>query len=102
MSLIYAWLFSVAIFEVARVDAHAAMTKLRLSAVEAVALTCTGLLVLLGLASYMLAEQAQPKQRIVMAAGAPHRLDDLGLLLHRSYRMVWRAVGALRRSLATA
>ena len=50
MSLIYAWLFSVAIFEVARVDAHAAMTKLRLSAVEAVALTCTGLLVLFSLA----------------------------------------------------
>ena len=89
MSLIYAWLFSVAIFEVARVDAHAAMTKLRLSAVEAVALTCTGLLVLLGLASYMLAEQAPTT--CCHGRGGRRRLDDLGLYFNR---IVWVAPSA--------
>ena len=90
MSLIYAWLFSVAIFEVARVDAHAAMTKLRLSAVEAVALTCTGLLVLLGLASYMLAEQAQPNQDFVMAAGDAS-IASMTLAYFCTARIVWVA-----------
>ena len=90
MSLIYAWLFSVAIFEVAGVDTHAAMTKLRLSPLEAVALTCTGLLVLLGLASYMLAEQAQPKKRIVMAAGDAS-IASMTLAYFCTARIVWVA-----------
>ena len=90
MSLIYAWLFSVAIFEVAGVDTHAAMTKLRLSPLEAVALTCTGLLVLLGLASYMLAEQAQPKKQFVMAAGDAS-IASMTLAYFCTARIVWVA-----------
>ena len=90
MSLIYAWLFSVAIFEVAGVDTHAAMTKLRLSPLEAVALTCTGLLVLLGLASYMLAEQAQPKKQFVMAAGDAS-IAAMTLAYFCTARIVWVA-----------
>ena len=90
MSLIYAWLFSVAIFAVAGVDTHAAMTKLRLSPLEAVALTCTGLLVLLGLASYMLAEQAQPKKQFVMAAGDAS-IASMTLAYFCTARIVWVA-----------
>ena len=51
----------------ARVDAHAAMTKLRLSAGRGPHLN--GLLVLFGGARYMLTEQARPNERIVMAGG---------------------------------
>ena len=85
-----AWLFSVAIFEVAGVDAHAAMTKLRLSAVEAAALTCTGLLVLFSLASYMLAEQARPTKSVVMRVGDAC-IASMTLAFFCTARIVWVA-----------
>ena len=53
ISLIMAWLYSLAIFDVAGVDAVAA-TQLNLSPIEGAALSFTGLLVLAGLASYIL------------------------------------------------
>ena len=90
MSLIYAWVFSVAIFEVAGVDAHAAMTKLRLSAVEAAALTFTGLLVLFSLASYMLAEQARPTKSVVMRVGDAC-IASMTLAFFCTARIVWVA-----------
>ena len=85
-----AWLFSVAIFEVAGVDAHMAMTKLRLSAVEAAALTCTGLLVLFSLASYMLAEQARPTKSVVMRVGDAC-IASMTLAFFCTARIVWVA-----------
>ncbi len=85
-----AWLFSVAIFEVAGVDAHMAMTKLRLSAVEAAALTFTGLLVLFSLASYMLAEQARPTKSVVMRVGDAC-IASMTLAYFCTARIVWVA-----------
>jgi len=90
MSLIYAWVFSVAIFEVAGVDAHAAMTKLRLSPLEAVALTCTGLLVLFGGASYMLSEQDRPKRNWVFLFGDAS-IAAMTLAYFCTARIVWVA-----------
>ena len=92
-----AWLFSVAIFEVAGVDAHMAMTKLRLSAVEAAALTFTGLLVLFSLASYTLAEQARPTKSVVMRVGDAC-IASMTLAYFCTARIVWVA---RRRRLAT-
>ena len=90
MSLIYAWLFSVAIFEVAGVDAHAAMTKLRLSLVESVALTCTGLVVLFGGASYMLSEQDRPRRDLVFLFGDAS-IAAMTLAYFCTARIVWVA-----------
>ena len=90
MSLIYAWLFSVAIFEVAGVDAHAAMTKLRLSLVESVALTCTGLVVLFGGASYMLSEQGRPRRDLVFLFGDAS-IAAMTLAYFCTARIVWVA-----------
>ena len=90
MSLIYAWLFSVAIFEVAGVDAHAAMTKLRLSLVESVALTCTGLVVLFGGASYMLSEQDRPRRDLVFLFGDAS-IASMTLAYFCTARIVWVA-----------
>ena len=90
MSLIFAWLFSVAIFEVAGVDSHAAMTKLRLSPLEAVALTCTGLLVLFGGASYMLSEQGRPKRNLVFLFGDAS-IASMTLAYFCTARIVWVA-----------
>ena len=90
MSLIYAWLFSVAIFEVAGVDAHAAMTKLRLSLVESVALTCTGLVVLFGGASYMLSEQGRPKRNLGFLFGDAS-IASMTLAYFCTARIVWVA-----------
>ena len=90
MSLIYAWLFSVAIFAVAGVDTHAAMTKLRVSPLEAVALTCTGLLVLFGGASYMLSEQDRPKRNWVFLFGDAS-IAAMTLAYFCTARIVWVA-----------
>ena len=90
MSLIYAWLFSVAIFAVAGVDTHAAMTKLRVSPLEAVAITCTGLLVLFGGASYMLSEQDRPKRNWVFLFGDAS-IAAMTLAYFCTARIVWVA-----------
>ena len=90
MSLIYAWLFSVAIFAVAGVDTHAAMTKLRVSPLEAVALTCTGLLVLFGGASYMLSEQDRPRRDLVFLFGDAS-IAAMTLAYFCTARIVWVA-----------
>ena len=65
LSLIMAWLFSTAIFDVGGVDPHLAVTKMKLSLVESAALFCTGVLVLAGLAAYFLSEQGRPKDGAV-------------------------------------
>ena len=64
-SLIMAWLFSTAIFDVGGVDPHLAVTKMKLSLVESAALFCTGVLVLSGLGAYFLSERSQPDRRAV-------------------------------------
>ena len=63
LSLIMAWLFSTAIFDVSEVDPRLALTKLRLGLVEGAALVCTGILVLSGFNLYFLSEQSRIKRR---------------------------------------
>ena len=63
LSLIMAWLFSTAIFDVSGVDPRLAVTKMRLSLVEGAALFSTGILVLSGFNLYFLSEQSRIKRR---------------------------------------
>ena len=69
MSLTMTWLFSLAIIDVAGLDPVAAATQLRLRPIEAAALFSTGLLVLSGLASYVLSEQSEPKKSTIRTVG---------------------------------
>jgi hypothetical protein len=69
VSLIMTWLFSLAIIDVAGLDPVAAATQLQLRPIEALALFSTGLLVLSGLASYVLSEQSEPKKSTIRTVG---------------------------------
>ena len=89
ISLIMAWLYSLAIFDVAGVDAVAA-TQLNLSPIEGAALSFTGLLVLAGLASYILSEQSRPKRRTVMVVGDTFMVSMFGAYFCTA-RIVWVA-----------
>ena len=89
LSLIMAWLYSLAIFDVAGVDAVAA-TQLKLKAIEGAALSFTGLLVLAGLASYVISEQARPKRGTVMVVGDTFMVSMFGAYLCTA-RIVWVA-----------
>ena len=91
ISLIMAWLYSLAIFDVAGVDAVAA-TQLKLSPIEGAALSFTGLLVLAGLASYILSEQSRPKRKTVLVVG-----DTLLVSMFGAYICTARIVWAARR-----
>ena len=89
ISLIMAWLYSLAIFDVAGVDAVAA-TQLKLKAIEGAALSFTGLLVLAGLASYVISEQARPKRGTVMVVGDTFMVSMFGAYFCTA-RIVWVA-----------
>ena len=89
ISLIIAWLYSLAIFDVAGVDAVAA-TQLKLKAIEGAALSFTGLLVLAGLASYVISEQARPKRGTVMVVGDTFMISMFGAYFCTA-RIVWVA-----------
>ena len=89
LSLIMAWLYSLAIFDVAGVDAVAA-TQLKLKAIEGAALCFTGLLVLAGLASYVISEQARPKRGTVMVVGDTFMVSMFGAYFCPA-RIVWVA-----------
>jgi hypothetical protein len=89
ISLIMAWLYSLAIFDVAGVDAVAA-TQLKLSPIEGAALSFTGLLVLAGLASYILSEQSRPKRSTVMVVGDTFMVSMFGAYFCTA-RIVWVA-----------
>ena len=69
VSLIMTWLFSLAIIDVAGLDTVAAATQLQLRPIEALALFSTGLLVLSGLASYVLSEQSHPEKSTIRIVG---------------------------------
>ena len=89
ISLIMAWLYSLAIFDVAGVDAVAA-TQLQLSAIEGAALSFTGLFVLAGLASYFLSEQSRPKRKTVLVVGDTLLISMFGAYICTA-RIVWVA-----------
>ena len=89
ISLIMAWLYSLAIFDVAGVDAVAA-TQLKLSSIEGAALSFTGLLVLTGLASYILSEESRPPRRTVMVVGDTFMVSMFGAYFCTA-RIVWVA-----------
>ena len=89
ISLIMAWLYSLAIFDVAGVDAVAA-SQLRLRPIEGCALSFAGLLVLAGLASYILSEQSRPKKRTVTVVGDTFVASMLGAYFCTA-RIVWVA-----------
>ena len=84
------WLFSLAIIDVAGVDATAAATQLQLRAVEAGALFFIGLLVLAGLASYVISEQARPKDSTIYTVGYTYVLSIVGAYFCTA-RIVWVA-----------
>ena len=89
ISLIMAWIYSLAIFDVAGVDAVAA-TQLKLSLIEVAALSFTGLLVLAGLASYFLSEQSRPKRKTVLVVGDTLLISMFGAYICTA-RIVWVA-----------
>ena len=89
ISLIFAWLYSLAIFDVAGVDAVAA-TQLQLRPIEGAALAFTGLFVLAGLASYFLSEQSRPKRKTVLVVGDTLLISMFGAYLCTA-RIVWVA-----------
>ena len=89
ISLIIAWLYSLAIFDVAGVDALAA-AMLQLRPIEGAALSFTGLLVLAGLASYVLSEQSRPKRRTVTVVGDTFVASMFGAYFCTA-RIVWVA-----------
>ena len=88
-SLNMAWLFSLAIFDVAGVDAHAA-AMLQVRPVEGAALSFTGLLVLAGLASFVLSEQSRPRKSTVAAVGDTFMVSNIGAYFC-TVRIVWVA-----------
>ena len=89
ISLIFAWLYSLAIFDVAGVDAVAA-TQLQLSAIEGAALFFTGLFVLAGLACYFLSEQSRPERKTVLVVGDTLLISMFGAYICTA-RIVWVA-----------
>ena len=90
LSLIMAWLFSTAIFDVGGVDPHLAVTKMKLSLVESAALFCTGVLVLAGLAAYFLSERSQPDRRAVWRLFMISLVSVIGAYCFTA-RVVWVA-----------
>ena len=64
ITLVFGWVFLIAIFDVASVDGRAA-TKLRLSPLQAAALVSTGLLFLSGLGCYVVGGQKRPAETVV-------------------------------------
>ena len=89
ISLIFAWLYSLAIFDVAGVDAVAA-TQLQLRPIEGAALAFTGLFVLAGLACYFLSEQSRPKRKTVIVVGDTLLISMFGAYICTA-RIVWVA-----------
>ena len=89
ISLTFAWLYSLAIFDVAGVDAVAA-TQLQLRPIEGAALFFTGLFVLAGLACYFLSEQSRPKRKTVIFVGDTLLISMFGAYLCTA-RIVWVA-----------
>ena len=92
MSLIFAWLFSVAILEVAGLDAYAAVTRLELKPIEGAALLFTGIFVLAGFAAYVLSEQNDPPRRMVVIV-----FDTFAASIFLAYLCTARIVWVARR-----
>ena len=92
MSLIFAWLFSVAILEVAGLDAYAAVTRLELKPIEGAALLFTGIFVLAGFAAYVLSEQNDPPRRMVVIV-----FDTFAASMFLAYICTARIVWVARR-----
>ena len=67
MSLIMAWLFALAIFDVSGLDMTVAGIRMELRPREGAALLFTGTLTLAGLASWVLSEQNDPSRKMVVA-----------------------------------
>ena len=92
MSLIFAWLFSVAILEVAGLDAYAAVTRLELRPIEGAALLFTGIFVLAGFAAYVLSEQNNPSRKMVVVV-----FDTFAASVFLAYLCTARIVWVARR-----
>ena len=92
MSLIFAWLFSVAILEVAGLDAYAAVTRLELRPIEGAALLFTGIFVLAGFAAYVLSEQNNPSRKMVVVV-----FDTFAASVFVAYLCTARIVWVARR-----
>ena len=90
LSLIMAWLFSTAIFDVSGVDPRLAVTKMRLSLVEGAASFFTGMIVLSGLGAYFLSERSRPDRRAVLRLFFIFSISILGAYCCTA-RVVWVA-----------
>ena len=93
MSLTMTFLFSLAIVDVAGLDTVAAATQLQLRPIEGAALFFTGLLVLAGLASYILSEQSRPKESTLRIVGYTLIISIIGAYFSaaRIVNMAWAA-----------
>ena len=92
MSLTMAWLYSLAIFDVAGVDVAVAGTRLQLRPVEGAALFFTGALVLAGFAAYVVSEQNDPSRKMAIAVFFVFAASMIG-----AYVSTARIVSAARR-----
>ena len=92
MSLLFAWLFSVAIFDVTGLDAYAAATRMELRPIEGAALCFTGIFVFAGLSSYVLSEQNKPPRKMVVAV-----FDTFAASMFVAYLCTARIVWVARR-----
>ena len=90
MSLSMAWLYSLAIFDVAGVDPTVAGTRLQLRPVEGAALFSTAILVLAGFAAYVLSEQNDPSRKMVIAVFFVFATGMIGAYVSTA-RIVWVA-----------
>ena len=90
MSLIMAWLFALAIFDVSGLDMTVAGIRMDLRPREGAALLFTGTLTLAGLASWVLSEQNNPSRKMVVAVFDVFVVALLGAYFCTA-RIVWVA-----------
>ena len=90
MSLIMAWLFALAIFDVSGLDMTVAGIRMELRPREGAALLFTGTLTLAGLASWVLSEQNDPSRKMVVAVFDVFVVSLLGAYFCTA-RIIWVA-----------
>ena len=92
MTLTMAWLFSLACFDVMGIDVTVAGTLLQLRPIEGAALFFIGILVLSGLAAYVISEQNKPSRTAVKAV-----FDTFSVAMVGAYFCTARIIWVARR-----
>ena len=89
LTLVFTWIYLVAIFDIAQVDGRAA-TKLRLTPLQAAAIILIGVNVLSGLAAYIMSGQKRPSRRAVFVVAYTMMISGNFALIPVG-RLVWIA-----------